>query len=52
MVELRFEAEIRASAERVFSLLAERWLPKSSAFHGTVAISEVAAAVGCGWLLN
>jgi uncharacterized protein YndB with AHSA1/START domain len=36
---LRFEAEIRAGAERVFSLLADlrdydRWLPKSPAFHG------------------
>jgi uncharacterized protein YndB with AHSA1/START domain len=51
MVELKFEAEISASAERVFSLLADlrdydRWLPKSSAFHGTVAISEGPVAVG------
>lgn len=51
MVELKFEAEIRASAERVFSLLAElrdydRWLPGSSAFHGTVSISEGPIAVG------
>ena len=43
MVELSFEAEIRASAERVFSLLLElrdydRWLPRSSAFHGTSKI--------------
>jgi uncharacterized protein YndB with AHSA1/START domain len=51
MVELKFEAEIRASAERVFSLLADlrdydRWLPSSSAFHGTVSISEGPIAVG------
>jgi uncharacterized protein YndB with AHSA1/START domain len=51
VVELEFEAEIRASAERVFSLLADlrdydRWLPGSSAFHGTVAISEGPIAVG------
>jgi uncharacterized protein YndB with AHSA1/START domain len=51
MVELKFEAEIRASAERVFSLLADlrdydRWLPRSSAFHGTATISEGPIAVG------
>jgi uncharacterized protein YndB with AHSA1/START domain len=51
MVELKFEAEIGASAERVFSLLADlrdydRWLPRSSAFHGTVTISEGPIAVG------
>jgi uncharacterized protein YndB with AHSA1/START domain len=51
VVELKFEAEIRSSAERVFSLLAElrdynRWLPGSSAFHGTVSISEGPIAVG------
>jgi len=45
MIELKFETEIRASAERAFSLLADlrdydRWLPRSSAFHGTVTISE------------
>jgi uncharacterized protein YndB with AHSA1/START domain len=51
MVELKFEADIRASAERVFSLLADlrdydRWLPRSSAFHGTVTISEGPIAAG------
>jgi uncharacterized protein YndB with AHSA1/START domain len=51
MVELKFEADIHASAERVFSLLADlrdydRWLPRSSAFHGTVTISEGPIAVG------
>ena len=51
MVELKFESEIRASAERVFSLLADlrdydRWLPRSSAFRGTAAISEGPVAAG------
>ena len=51
MVELSFEAEIRASAERVFSLLLElrdydRWLPRSSAFHGTSKISDGPIKVG------
>jgi uncharacterized protein YndB with AHSA1/START domain len=49
--ELRFEAEIRASAERVFALLADlrnydRWLPRSSAFHGTTEISDGPIGVG------
>jgi uncharacterized protein YndB with AHSA1/START domain len=51
MIELRWEADIRASAERVFSLLAElrdieRWLPRSSAFHGTAKISDGPIGVG------
>jgi uncharacterized protein YndB with AHSA1/START domain len=51
MIELTFEADIRASAGRVFSLLADlrdfdRWLPRSSAFHGTATISEGPIAVG------
>jgi uncharacterized protein YndB with AHSA1/START domain len=51
MIELAFEAEIHASAERVFSLLAElrdyeRWLPRSPAFHGTVTISDGPIAAG------
>jgi uncharacterized protein YndB with AHSA1/START domain len=51
MVTLKFEADIGASAERVFALLADlrgydRWLPGSQAFHGTVAISEGPIAVG------
>jgi uncharacterized protein YndB with AHSA1/START domain len=45
MIELRWEVDIRASAERVFSLLSElrdydRWLPRSAAFKGTTQISE------------
>lgn len=51
MIKLEFEADIRASAARVFSLLADlrdydRWLPASQAFHGTVRISEGPIAVG------
>jgi hypothetical protein len=51
MVELTFEADIGASAERVYSLLArlrdyDQWLPRSAAFYGTVMISEGPIAVG------
>lgn len=51
MIELRFEADIRADAEKVFSLLVglrdyDRWLPKSMAFHGTTRISEGPIGVG------
>lgn len=50
-VELRFERSIRASAERVYDLLADlrgydRWLPRSAAFHGTTRISEGPVRVG------
>ena len=55
MTELRFEADIEASAERVFALLADlrdydRWLPNSAAFRGTVRISEGPIAVGTTYL--
>jgi uncharacterized protein YndB with AHSA1/START domain len=51
MIELHWESDIRAAAERVFSLLAElrdydRWLPGSSAFRGTHRISEGPIGVG------
>ena len=44
-LQLTFETSIRASAERVFEVLADfrsydRWLPRSSAFHGTTEISD------------
>ena len=44
-LELRFETTIHARAERVFAILADlrnydRWLPRSSAFHGTAEISD------------
>ncbi len=55
MSRLTFEADIRASAERVFSLLADlrdydRWLPASAAFHGTVRISDGPIAVGTTYI--
>ena len=51
MVELRFETDVGASADDVFSLLADlrgydRWLPRSSAFHGTSTISDGPIGVG------
>ena len=51
MISLSFEADIAASAERVFSLLADlrnyaQWLPASSAFYGTSEISEGPVGVG------
>ncbi len=51
MIELLWETDIRASAEQVFSLLAElrdydRWLPRSSAFKGTTDISDGPIAAG------
>jgi uncharacterized protein YndB with AHSA1/START domain len=51
VVELQFEAEIRASIDRVFALLADlrsydRWLPRSKAFHGTNHISRGPTVVG------
>jgi uncharacterized protein YndB with AHSA1/START domain len=55
MVKLQWEADIRASAERVFALLAElrdyeRWLPQSSAFHGTIDISDGPIAIGTTYI--
>jgi uncharacterized protein YndB with AHSA1/START domain len=55
MIELRWEADIRASAERVFSLLAglrdyDRWLPRSSSFKGTNNISEGPIGVGTTYI--
>jgi uncharacterized protein YndB with AHSA1/START domain len=51
VIELPFEADIQASAERVFALLADlrnygQWLPASSAFYGTTEISEGPIDVG------
>ena len=55
MIELRWEADLRASAERVFSLLAglrdyDRWLPRSSSFKGTNNISEGPIGVGTTYI--
>jgi uncharacterized protein YndB with AHSA1/START domain len=51
VIELSFEADIAASAERVFALLADlrnygQWLPPSSAFYGTTEISDGPVGVG------
>lgn len=51
MIELRFRAEIQASAERVFALLADlngydRWLARSWAWRGTSHISPGPIRVG------
>jgi uncharacterized protein YndB with AHSA1/START domain len=51
VTELRWEIDVHASADRVFSLLAglrdyDKWLPPSSSFRGTVKISEGPIAVG------
>ncbi len=51
MIELRFERFIRASADRVFALLADlrdydRWLPRSTAFYGTSRISDGPIGLG------
>ena len=55
VIELRWEADIRASAELVFSLLVElreydRWLPRSAAFKGTTEISAGPIAVGTTYI--
>jgi uncharacterized protein YndB with AHSA1/START domain len=55
VIELRWETEIRARADVVFSLLAElgdydRWLPRSMAFHGTTHISEGPIGVGTTYI--
>ncbi len=50
-IELQWEVGVDSSAERVFTILVElrdyeRWLPRSSAFKGTIAISEGPIAIG------
>lgn len=51
MVELRWETDIHASIERVFSLLSElrdygRWLPTSRSYRGTTTLSDGPIAKG------
>ena len=51
MTTLRFEIEVTAGPQRVFSLLAglrdyDRWLPRSGVFHGTSSISPGPINVG------
>jgi uncharacterized protein YndB with AHSA1/START domain len=51
MVELRCEADIRCPAEKIFDVITDfsgqdRWLAKSSAFHGTTPLSPGPVTVG------
>jgi hypothetical protein len=55
MIALSWEADIAADADEVFSLLVElrdygRWLPGSSAYHGTVEISDGPIRVGTTYI--
>jgi hypothetical protein len=55
MIDLRWEAYVRANAEEVFSLLVglrdyDRWLPRSAAFHGTMEISDGPIDVGTTYI--
>lgn len=52
---LRWEADIAATADEVFSYLVElrdygRWLPRSSAYHGTLEISDGPIALGTTYI--
>jgi uncharacterized protein YndB with AHSA1/START domain len=51
MTELRSEADVRGSAEKLFDMITDfrgqdRWLAKSSAYHGTTEISSNPVALG------
>jgi uncharacterized protein YndB with AHSA1/START domain len=51
MIELRFDADVRAPAEQVFDLITDfggqdRWLAKSSSFRGTTPLSSGPVALG------
>jgi Polyketide cyclase / dehydrase and lipid transport len=55
MIALGWEADIAADADEVFSLLVElrdygRWLPDSSAYHGTLEISDGPIRVGTTYI--
>jgi uncharacterized protein YndB with AHSA1/START domain len=55
LIEFRFERLIRADAGFVFALLADlrdydRWLPRSTAFHGTSRISEGPIRLGTTYI--
>ncbi len=55
MIEFRFERFVRADAGFVFALLADlrdydRWLPRSTAFHGTSRISEGPVRIGTTYI--
>jgi uncharacterized protein YndB with AHSA1/START domain len=51
MTELRSEADIRSSAEKLFDVITDfgrqdRWLARSSAYHGTTEISSSPVTLG------
>lgn len=51
MIEMPAEADVRCGAETIFDLIVDfsgqdRWLTKSSAFHGTEDISSNPIALG------
>jgi uncharacterized protein YndB with AHSA1/START domain len=51
MTELRAEADVRCSAEKLFDMITDfrgqdRWLAKSSAYHGTTEISSNPVTLG------
>jgi uncharacterized protein YndB with AHSA1/START domain len=55
LIEFRFERLIRADAGFVFALLADlrdydRWLPRSTAFHGTSRISGGPVRIGTTYI--
>jgi hypothetical protein len=55
MIALNWETEIAADADGVFSLIVElrdygRWLPNSSAYHGTLEISDGPIRVGTTYI--
>jgi len=51
MTELRAEADVRCSAEKLFDMITDfrgqdRWLARSSAYHGTTEISSNPVTLG------
>lgn len=51
MTEIRSEADVRGSAEKLFDVISDfrgqdRWLAKSSAYHGTTEISSNPVTLG------
>src|SRR5580700_7147905 len=55
MIDIPSEADIRCTAEKIFDLIIDfrgqdRWLPHSSAFHGTAEISADPVTLGTTYL--
>lgn len=51
MIDIPSEADIQCSAEKIFDLIIDfrgqdRWLPPSSAFHGTTEVSADPVTLG------